>query len=688
MFRNGTSACVLLSGLSLAWLTGPSARAADHNPLLPRPQEVRYGNGSLRLRGLSIRVASEANAEDRFAAEQLAAALKSYSGTSISITEKSTPGRAIVLTRTGSGAALPQPDEQAGPDSREAYTLAITAQGGEIRARSSAGLFYGAQTLREMVEGTGNEAALPEAEVHDWPLLAYRAVMMDMSEGGLPTEKEVQGQLDFLARWKANQYFFYSEGNIELKGYSLMNRGDAGFSQEQVRRIIAYARERHIDVVPCVELYGHMHALFRIERYSDLAAVPHGQDFDPRNPGGRAVVQEWVQQLSKLFPSPFFHIGFDEPYDMEMAGQAHNVAPGQLYLEQLESVAALVQQHGKRVMIWGDHNIVMKYPEILAGLPPGIIAVPWHNGLQASYQEYLAPFDSRQIPQYASTSIYGYSQVFPDFNQSFAALTNLMADARQNHSIGLLVTIWTDAVQVLTRVALPGAAFGVSLSWQSATLAPDKFFGEYASLVYSPAVAREVAPALQELADAETSLQKVLGYSSMEMLWADPLSRVSLQRIQGHREDFRQVRLLAEGAQEHLQRAMDLEGDRETLKDFLLESQMLEYAGMKFLYTTEMADNWQKMGARPTREEGEGLNGGMPGGPDLLEAVAGLRDPFQAAWLEEYTPSRLREGLEKWDAEYQYWYRLQRRLGDFLRNFRQGEALPPLTSFSPDVKPQ
>ena len=87
-----------------------------------------------------------------------------------------------------------------------------------------------------MVEGTGREAALPEAEVHDWPLYAYRAVMMDLSEGGLPTEKEVQRQLDFLARWKANQYFLYSEGSIELQGYSLMNPGDARFSQEQVRQ--------------------------------------------------------------------------------------------------------------------------------------------------------------------------------------------------------------------------------------------------------------------------------------------------------------------------------------------------------------------------------------------------------------------------------------------------------------------
>jgi hexosaminidase len=116
-----------------------------------------------------------------------------------------------------------------------------------------------------------------------------------------------------------------------------------------------------------------------------------------------------------LFPSPFCHIGFDETYELEMAARAENVAPSQLCLQQLKRVAALVEQNNKRVIMWGDHNIIIKNPEILPGLPAGIIAVPWHNGLLASYKDYLAPFSERHIPQYASTSIYGYVQVFPAF---------------------------------------------------------------------------------------------------------------------------------------------------------------------------------------------------------------------------------------------------------------------------------
>src|SRR5437899_889365 len=95
--------------------------------------------------------------------------------------------------------------------SREAYYLKVSPTGSEIRARTSAGLYYGVQTLSQLVEGVGPDAILPEVEIRDWASLAYRGMMMDMSHGPLLTEEEVKRQIDFLARWKANQYYFYSE---------------------------------------------------------------------------------------------------------------------------------------------------------------------------------------------------------------------------------------------------------------------------------------------------------------------------------------------------------------------------------------------------------------------------------------------------------------------------------------------
>src|SRR5689334_15645941 len=135
-----------LTSVFLASLVSVSG-FASHNPLLPRPQQLQYGTGALPLRGLSIRFASPPSAEDRVTANQLAARPSEIPGTKPDIKSgKSSPG-SILLNRTAKAGALPLDNETTGPDSREAYSLQVTSKGAEIRGRSSAGVFYGVQTL-------------------------------------------------------------------------------------------------------------------------------------------------------------------------------------------------------------------------------------------------------------------------------------------------------------------------------------------------------------------------------------------------------------------------------------------------------------------------------------------------------------------------------------------------------------
>ena len=202
----------LILALAPAW-------GAAHNRLLPQPREVRYGAGSLPLDGLAVRFASSPGPEDRFAARELAAGLSAAGQTFVPVADAGASTAAVVLNRTGDPDPLPKADERTGPDAREAYTLTVTPRGAEIRARSSAGIYYGVQTLLQMVEGSGGAAALPAVEIRDWPALPYRGFMMDLSHGQLLRVSEIERQIDLLARFKANQYYFYSEASIELDGY-------------------------------------------------------------------------------------------------------------------------------------------------------------------------------------------------------------------------------------------------------------------------------------------------------------------------------------------------------------------------------------------------------------------------------------------------------------------------------------
>ena len=658
----------------------PGWCAAEHNPLLPLPQQIHYGAGELSLAGLNICFASAPGAEDRFAAGELADTLSARAGTSIPVLEGGRCEHGILLERTGGVDALPVPGEQPGPDSREAYSLKVTSDGVTVTARSSAGLYYAVQTLKQLAQGMGDHAALPVVEIKDWPTLAYRGVMVDMSHGALPTEKEVERQLDFLARWKTNQYYFYSEASIELKGFRLINP-DGRFTQDEVRRIVAYGRERHIDVVPCLELFGHLHDLFRVEKYSNLSDLPHGVEFDPQNPKVMALLSDWVGQIVDLFPSPFVHIGFDETFQIEIATQEHGAAaqPSQLFVRQLTSVDNLFKHYGKTVMAWGD--IMVKYPAIVAQLPPGLIAVAWEYdpGPESHYQHWLAPLAAQHIPHMIATGVTCWNQVMPDYERSFANIDTFLASGRKSGTMGLMNTLWTDGAQNLLRTAWPGLAYGSAAAWQSSAMDHQAFLSDYARIIYPPAVAPEVTAALRDLTESELDLQKALGDETMLAMWTDPYSPPILKRTIEHLADLHETRLKAEDAEEHLDDALSHGGDPLTLESLWFGSQLLDYAGQKFQTAPELEAIWKRLGAkRPNDELWWNIWGSQTTYPDhsrlfdLMDRITGLRSLYQSEWLAEYTPYRMGTALGRFDAEYQAWRRFQEKLQEFSDSTHEG----------------
>jgi hypothetical protein len=679
--------------LSLAGLAALATASAAHSPLLPRPQQVHYEGGTLPLRGLSIRFAAPPTPEDRFAAEQLASRLSAIGQTQISIRKGNATGPAILLSRTGTGAALPWDKENAGPDSREAYSLQVDPKGAEIRAASSAGLFYGVQTLLQMVEGSGPRAALPEAAIRDWPALPYRGFMMDLSHGQLLRIPEIERQLDLLARFKANQYFFYAEAAIEFEGYELVNP-DGRYTRDEVRRVIEYARQRHIDVVPCMELYGHMHDLFRVEKFADLGLPRYGDEFDPRNPRVLTVLSDWVAQTAKLFPSPWYHVGFDEPWSLGKIGVEQGKDPFKAFIGVLRHVAGEAQRHGKRLLFWADINqgasTLSNHPELVRELPGGVIAVPWVYEAYTNYDSFVQPLAKAGVPTVVAPGVWNWNEIFPDYHRSFVNINGLTAAGKKFKTLGVLVTGWTDSAQTIYRQSLPGLALSAAAGWQSEPVDSSTFFGDYAAQMYPAAVAAEVAPALEELSTVEEIFEKLLQNSTQHAFWEDPLEASHLARLEQNQAELRRARLLAESAQERLGRARHLAPDDPTLNSLMLAARAFDYLGMKCLYAVEWAGYFRELKANPDPKLvslyiGNQMNAQDHGMlADLREAISGLKDSYRLAWLEEATPFRLPSALMRFDAEWYYWQAVQQGVVDqVLHGWSEGRPFPSIAVIRP-----
>ena len=668
---------------------------ADHNALLPRPQQVQYGSGALKLQGLAVHFTSTPSAEDLFAAGQLASGLSVISHAKVEIKQGKPSGRSIVLTRTGEAGALPAANESAGPDSRESYALQVTPKGAEIRARSSAGIFYGAQTLLQMAEGAGAEAVLPESEIKDWPALAYRGAMIDFSEGELIRVSEAERQIDLMARFKANQYYFYSEASIEYEGYDIVNP-NGRYSRDEVRQVIEYARQRHIDVVPCMELYGHMHNMFRYEKYADLGLPRYGGEYDPRSPRMYEVLDDWIEQTAKLFPSPWYHVGFDEPWSLGKIGIVPGKDPFKTFMDVLRHISEKNKSLGKRTLFWADidqgASTLSNHPELLKDVPAGVIALPWIYEARTNYTPFVEPLAKAGIPTIVAPGVWGWNELFPDYHRSFFNINELTATGRKYNTLGMLNTTWTDSRQTIYRLALPGLAFGAAAAWQSEPVNTNTFFNEYSAVVYPAKVAAEIGPALEELSAVEEIFENVLQNTTQSAFWADPLAPGHLKKLQAGEAAVRRARLLAESAQERVQRAMRISSDP-TLKSLLLSARLFDYLGMKSLYAVEWAEYFRQLKENPKKDLvtlyiGNQMNSTTYGMlTDLREMISELREQYREAWLDEATPFRLESALYRWDAEWNYWTSVQRLLTQqVFQGWKEGEPFPSLESIRPKVK--
>ena len=657
-----------------------------HRRILPDPRQVQYGAGRLALNEIAIRLSPAADAEDRFSAETLVGCL----GTSVHariVNDEQAAARAIVLHRTGGSDPLPVPGEKPGADSREAYSVHIDSHGAEIRARSSAGIYYGVQTVCQMVEGVSSRY-LPEASLTDWPELAFRGTMVDMSEGQLLRIADIKQQIDLMARLKMNQYYFYNELTIALDELPPAAPG-ARMSKRDVREIVSYAKQRHIEVVPCLELYGHLHDLFRREEYSELADFPHGVEFDPENPKVAELLKRWAKEYMDLFPGPFVHVGFDETWQLKQAAERGASSPARYFVQQLQHVSELFTSHGKTVLAWAD--IMVKFPDIVSQLPPRIIATAWYYDPRPDpeYKKWLQPLAEHKQPFLVAPGIHAWVEIAPDYELSFDNIDTLLAAGRKASTLGMINTVWSDDLQVLKRPVQPGIAYGAVASWQQRPVDREHFFADYASLRYTATVATKIGDALKKMALSEGALQEVLGQETMDALWESPFLPRLEQAARTHGESLRRSRLRAEAAERDLLAAMEAGAVESEIESYLVECRLLDYAGMKFQYAVEIHAAWDALGPKPEKEKlgndfdnlvVSQLHGKIP---DLMEAITELKPQYEKAWLAEFTSYRMAAELGRWDAEYEYWRRMQANLFRLLEDYDPIRGLPTFSCVLP-----
>lgn len=457
--RNALSCTIVLLWLSVAALAqGPTPAPPPEAPLIPRPARAIIQPGAFSITEKTVIVVDTGAHAPLSSAEFLAgmiAQVSPFRPTVVRAPRESAAPGSIVFSRMEANAEV----------SPEAYALRVYPAGIRISAPSEAGAFYAVMTLRQLLPARFESPAgrdtvkawtVPSATVQDIPRFPWRGLLLDCCRHFMDVDF-IKRTIDMLALLKMNRLHWHlteDQGwRIEIRKYPALTSVGAWrkekdgsvyggyYTQEQIREVVRYAAERHVTVVPEIEMPGHaLAALASYPRYSCT-----GGPFEVANDWGVfkdiycagkdetfRFLEDVLTEVIALFPSEYIHIGGDEApkYRWEHCADCRRRIreEGLADEHELQSwfigrIGTFLRERGRKLIGWD---------EILeGGLPEGATVQSWRGfegaaaAARAKHYAIVSPTSHAYFDYDVATTdlakVYSFDPIPPDLKPSEAA---------------------------------------------------------------------------------------------------------------------------------------------------------------------------------------------------------------------------------------------------------------------------
>lgn len=373
----------------------------------------------------------------------------------------------------------------------ESYQLYIKKDSIFLNAGTAAGAFRGIQTLRQLIPEKSNDTLaeysiwpIPSGKILDAPTFEYRGAMLDVSRHFFSVD-EVKKYMDLLAYYKYNVLHLHLSDDqgwrIEIKSWpkltSVGSKTEVGggpggyYTQEDFKELVAYAAERHMTIVPEIDMPGHTNAAsvsYPFLNGNGKVVKPYWgtrvgfSTFDAQKDTVYAFLDDVIGEIASISPGPYFHIGGDESH----------VTKKKDYIHFVEKVEKIVQKHGKQMIGWDEI--------VAANIGPNTIAQHWHttaNALKASMngnKVILSPAKKAYLDmKYDSLSVHGlnwaaYIPVDVGYNWNPASYVEGLS---LDHILGIEAPLWSETISnsaELEYLAFPRAIGYAELGWSTA----------------------------------------------------------------------------------------------------------------------------------------------------------------------------------------------------------------------------
>lgn len=518
MSRLSTRVIALLSVLPLA---AHAATVADTSvyAVIPRPAVLTPAEGHFTL---TARTALHTDPAFGTVARRFALDIANATGFDLRIVRSTAPApgtirllRAVGRDTMGLGA--------------EGYRLDVTPSGVTIRAAHPAGAFYALESFKQLLPAAVFRSApianvawrAPAVHIEDAPRFTWRGAHLDVGRHFMPKEF-VKKYIDLLARHKMNRFHWHlteDQGwRIQILKYPRLTdvsscraqtavgpyQSDPAkrvfdgtphcgfYTQDDIREVVAYAADRHVMVVPEIEMPGHVQAAIaaypelgvRRDTTVEVMQVWHVSDFILNADASTvSFMQDVLREVMALFPAPYIHVGGDEAGKSQWRAspqiQARIRELGLKDEHELQSwfvrqMDVFLTQHGRRLIGWD---------EILeGGLAGGATVMSWRGadgGIEAARSNHdvvMAPGNYTYLDKYQTTdrrgeplAIGGYLPIDTVYN--FEPVPTQLTATEAKHILGAQAQLWTEYIRnpkELEYMAFPRMTALAEVVWTAA----------------------------------------------------------------------------------------------------------------------------------------------------------------------------------------------------------------------------
>lgn len=688
---------IIVGAVILAMPALGSSQVKAQSPnfqIIPAPKQLNAGEGTFPIgRDTRIVLADSKSAEDRFAAQDFIDDVKETAKVSLMIGKGKSrheiivgrldiPAIAQALKRNGLTAPAMLTDE--------GYMLVAGTDQVIVAGKTTAGTFYGLQTLKQLIRGEGTNAFIPAVKIVDWPTMRWRAVSDDISRGPVPTFDYIKRQIRTEAFFKLNMHSFYMEHTFASETHPLIGPEGGSLTPAEIRELVAYARNYHVELVPEQQTFGHLHKALRLEKYTELGETPYGDVLSPQQPGSYKLIADWYKELNDLFPGRFFHIGEDETFELgegQSKAEAQAKGVGAVYFEHLNRVRDLLKPYDRRLMFWGD--IALHHPDLIGNVPKDMIVMNWQYGAADDYLSYIKPFKTAGLDQFVCPGAHNWNQIFPDTEAASKNIVNFVRDGQQAGAIGMMNTTWDDDGESLFEMAWYPIVLGAAASWQEGPIDIQQFDRNF-DWAFFRADGDQFVKVTQALGGIPSLLN---AGTTDELFWRDPFTTQFQNQARNMSEPVSSMRFLVERSMEMLIKGdKNARRNRSTLAAMRLAAQRYDHLGRRLEVTKKFSDEYWNaylnLGDRAKARKLRYYTGAIYNNlREMAEELSILKENYRQQWLVENRPYWLDSVLARYDQMISMWLAKSRAMDEALRKYEATSTLPSPEEFGLGPRP-